>query len=148
MDSAINIEAWNNFVLRSQPSDYHVGTIERAAAIANLYMGVANNGGINSFLTFNNDLDATEVSEALILVGAMEAAKQFNHVLQGLKVPIPASSQDARWKLLERHWTTSLDAHDVLSADANEDLLRALRLHVEANNEFYLTLKPSRESSR
>lgn len=140
MDSA-NIEAWNNFVLRSQPSDFQVGNPLRAAAIANRYWGSANNGGINSFLTVSYDLDATETLEALISIGASEAAKQFNSVLLGLRVPLPASSQDDRWSLLERHWNESLDAHDLLSEEADRDLSRALKRHVKANEDFYLALK-------
>ena len=141
MDTSPNIEAWNNFVLLSQPSDYQVGTIERAAAIANLYVGLANNGGINSFLTCTNRLDATEVLESLVSIGALEAAKQFNMVLRGLKTSVPASSPEARFILLERHWTNLLDELDILSEEANADLRRALELHVTMHEAFYQELK-------
>jgi hypothetical protein len=139
--ASLSVEAWNNFVMASVPSNYQSGSKKRAAAIANRYWGLANNGGINYFLTCSYDFDATEVLESLILVGALEAAKQFNRVIQELKVPILASSQDARWSLLERHWPQSMDAHDVLSHDADRDLLRALNLHVQAYEDFYLALK-------
>jgi hypothetical protein len=81
------------------------------------------------------------VLESLISVGALKAAKQFNLVLRGLKAPVPATSQEARFILLERHWPSSLDEHDVLSEEANQDLLRALERHVTMNETFYLTLR-------
>ena len=61
MNGAPTPDAWNNFVMNSRPAAYARGTNARAAAIANLYMGLANNGGINSFLTCSYDLDASEV---------------------------------------------------------------------------------------
>jgi hypothetical protein len=42
--------------------------------------------------------------DALVLVGARKAANDFDLVLRGLGVPVRASSQDARWDLLEEHW--------------------------------------------
>lgn len=141
MNMSRNIEAWNKFAMQSSPSDFQVGTPLRAAAIANRYWGSANNGGINSFLTVSYDLDAKEILEALILIGALEAAKQFNRVLLALRVPLPVSSQDDRWNLLERHWTESMDSHDLLSEEADRDLSRALKIHVEAYEDFYISLE-------
>ncbi len=143
MAASLSTEAWNNFVMHSQPKDYQAGSIKRAAAIATLYMGLANNGGINSFLTCSHELDAREVLESLVSVGALMAAKQLNLVLRELKVPVPASSQEARFNLLMRHWPSSLDELDVLSREADEDLFRALEQHVTAHEAFYLTLKSS-----
>ena len=34
-------EAWNNFVLRSKLDDFEVGSVRRSAAIAKLYMNLA-----------------------------------------------------------------------------------------------------------
>lgn len=133
-------EAWNNFVMHVAPNDFETGSSYRTAAIANLYMGLSNNGGINSFLTFSHEFDAKEVLEALVSIGALTAAKQFNQVLQSLNVPVPASSQEARFQLLERHWPSLLDELDVLSQEADRDLLRALEQHVAKHETFYLTL--------
>jgi hypothetical protein len=140
-DSPSN-EAWNNFVMRSLPDDHQAGSSKRSAAIASLYMGLANNGGINSFLTSTCELDAAEVLEALISVGALAAAQQLKVVLRGLGVPVPVSSQEARFELLERHWSEDLDKYDVLTAQADKDLLRALQHHVRQHEAFYLALRP------
>src|SRR6266852_6309203 len=101
MANSPNVDAWNNFVMRSQPSHYQVGSSKRSAAIAKLYMGLANSGGLNSFLTCSWELDASEVLAALVSVGALKAAQQFDLVLRGLGAPVPSSSQEARFRLLE-----------------------------------------------
>jgi hypothetical protein len=141
MANSPSIEAWNNFVMCSQPSDYQAGSNKRSAAIASLYMGLANNGGINSFLTCSYELDAAEALEALVSVGAFKAAQELSLVLRGLGAPVPSSSQEARFRLLEQHWSDTLDEHDYLSADANEELLRALQRHVQQHEAFYIALK-------
>jgi hypothetical protein len=133
-------EAWNNFVMNSQPSDYQLGSIKNSAAIAKYYMGQANSGGINSFLTYSYELDAIEVLEALSSVGAFVAAEQFNRILKGLDIPVPASSEEARWELLEHNWLDSLNDHDFLSDEADKDLMCALEQHVRQNEDFYLAL--------
>jgi hypothetical protein len=96
------VQAWNNFVMRSDPSSHEQGSRKRAAAIACLYMGLANNGGLNSFLTSTCDLDASEVVDALTVVGAHLAARQLDRVVQGLGKPLRRSSQEERertcWK--------------------------------------------------
>lgn len=130
--------AWNNFGMSSRPEDYPLGSIRRAASIANRYMGGANNGGLNAFLTNNWELDASEVLNSLKTIGADEAAKQFELVLKGLGVPVPASTQDERWELLEQHWTEELNDHDILSDEADRSLTAALERHVAENEAFYL----------
>lgn len=79
------VQAWNNFVMRSDACAHEQGSRKRAAAIACLYMGLglANNGGLNSFLTSTCDLDACEVVAALTAVGAHLAARQLEKVVQG-----------------------------------------------------------------
>jgi hypothetical protein len=134
-------EAWNNIVMNSQPGEYPKGSIKNAAAIANRYMGGANGGGLNSFLTNNWELDAAEVYESLEKVGALVAAKELKRVMDGLGVPVPASSQDERWDLLEQHWSDELNDLDFLSSEADEDLMRALEKHVQENEEFYHSLE-------
>src|SRR6185503_5800830 len=105
------VVAWNNLVMRSDPSAYQKGSDKRAAAIAARYMSLANNGGINSFLTCSNDLAASEVLEALVAVGALTAAKEFGHVLRGLGGSLPAASQAERFHLLGRLWRKSLNEY-------------------------------------
>ena len=77
---------WNNFVVNSSPASYEPGSSKRAAAIASLFMGGADNGGLNSFLTSTHYLDASEVLGALIDLGASATAHQLKVVLQGLGV--------------------------------------------------------------
>jgi hypothetical protein len=134
-------EAWNNFVMNSFPEDYPKGSIKNAAAIASRYMSGANGGGLNSFLTNSWELDAAEVCESLEKVGALIAANELRRVLGGLGVPVPPTSQDDRWNLLERHWTDELNDLDFLSDAADRDLMRALEIHVQENEKFYLALE-------
>lgn len=134
-------DAWNNFVMRSQPDDYELGSSKRLAAIAKMYMGQANRGGINSFLTNAWELDATEVLEALQSIGAVTAAKEFAYVLSELGAPIPSSSQDVRWRLLEQRWSDALNEHDLLSDEADKELMRTLGQHVLEHEDFYLKLE-------
>lgn len=136
-------EAWNNFVMRASPDDHEKGSTKRAAAIASLYLSLANNGGINSFLTSSNEYDSMEVLEALIDIGALKAAHEFQIVLGLLRTPIKASSERARFDLLEKIWTDEIDDRglDVLSEDADKDLVQALERHVRENEDFYLTLR-------
>lgn len=141
MDVRPDPKAWNNFVMHSKPSEYDVGSSKRSAAIANLYMGLVNNGGINSFLTCTCELDAAEVVDALHAVGACIAAKQLGDVLRMLDSPLPASSQDVRWKLLEECRSDVSNEGDMLSEDADRELMRVLERHVRDNEEFYLALK-------
>jgi hypothetical protein len=131
-------EAWNNFVMNSQPDDHPVGSSKRAASIAKQYMSLANHGGLNSFLTNNWDLDAAEVVEALLAVDAQVAAKELGDVLCMLGVAVPAQSQDARWDLLEQHWSDEMNDHDFLSEAADGELMRVLEQHVREHEEFYL----------
>ncbi|MDU8941878.1 hypothetical protein [Ovoidimarina sediminis] len=54
----------------------HVPAVGRAAAIACRYLGSANNGGLNAFPSRSHDLDAGEVLDAIVTLGAAEAADQ------------------------------------------------------------------------
>jgi hypothetical protein len=90
------VQAWNNFVMRTDACAHEQEGRKRAPAIACLYMGLANNGGLNSFLTSTCDLDAREVVDALTAVGAHLAARQLEKVVQGLGKPLPRSSQEER----------------------------------------------------
>lgn len=141
MEVRPSTEAWNNFVLRSKPSAYEVGSSKRSAAIANLFMGLANNGGINSFLTSSYKQDASEVLDSLLSIGALMAAKQLGNVLRELGSSLPPSSQEARWSVLDHCWSESLDEYDTLSEEADHELMRVLECHVYDNEEFYLALE-------
>jgi hypothetical protein len=134
------VQAWNNFVMRSDAYAHEQESRRRAAAIACLYMGLANNGGLNSFLTSTCDLDACEVVDALAGVGAHLAARQLEKVVQGLGKPLRRSSQEERWNLLEQYWTQELDDFDVHSSEADAELIAALEQHVRENEAFYLSL--------
>src|SRR5580704_9093958 len=132
--------AWNNFVMKCEPADFDVGDSRRSAAIAAMYMGVANNGGLNHFLTACHELGGDEVIDALTEVGAVTAARQLRTVVEGLGVPLPSTSQEARWDLMDKHWKEALDVHDVLSTEADDELMEVLERHVRENEAFYLSL--------
>jgi hypothetical protein len=134
------VQAWNNFVMLSTPSSHEQGSLLRAAAIASLYMSLANNGGLNSFLTSTNDFDASEVVDALKAVDAHLAATELEEVVQALGTALPRSSQEERWNLLDQYWTDELDDFDVLSSEADDELLAVLGRHVRENEAFYLSL--------
>jgi hypothetical protein len=104
-------------------------------------MNGANGGGINSFLTNSWDLDAKDVVNALKHIGAMTAAKELEYILAKIAVPIPVSSQDARWDLMEKHWHEEFNEHDFLSDESEKDLMLNLEKHVQQNEEFYLSLE-------
>ena len=131
-------EAWNNFVLRSGLPLPEGSQQYRAATIAALFMGLANNGGLNSFLTSSYELDAQEVVDALKAVGAGNAARQLEEVMQGLATSLPPMPQEERWGLLDRNWTDELDELDVLSREADTELVIALQRHVSRNEAYYL----------
>jgi Domain of unknown function (DUF4375) len=126
--------------MHSDPASYELGSGMRAAAIANLFLGAANNGGLNSFLTSNYDLDVEEVLDALTALGAAKAARQLDAILSGLGSRLPASTQDERWSILEERWQEDLDEYDVLSKDADAELMAVLETHVAANQAFYSRL--------
>lgn len=132
--------AWNNFVMANEPQLHQVGSERRAAATASLFSGLANNGGLNSFLTSTYDLNPQEVVEALLSVGAPKAAYQLGRVLRGLGRPLGISTQHVRWEVLDRHWTDALDEIDTLSEEADAELTAALERHVERDQEFYRSL--------
>ena len=138
MGASNEMIAWNNFVMSADPELFEVGDERRNAAIACLYMGGANNGGLNAFLTNYSDLDAQEVLQSLEKVGANPAADQLREVLAKLGEPLPAANQDERWDKLERLWTDELDDMDVLTTEADESLVAALEAHVSKNLEYYL----------
>jgi hypothetical protein len=134
-------EAWNNFVMSSQADRYKKGSMKWAAFIAKYYMNQVNGGGINSFLTNSWDMDAKDVVSAIRAIGALTAAREFEHVLEQLGVPVSVSSQDARWDLMEKHWPDKLNENDFLSDEAEKDLIQRLESHVLQNEKFYLTLE-------
>jgi|CXWL01.1.fsa_nt_gi hypothetical protein len=140
MDIKPSTQAWNNFVTYSKPYSYEVGSDKRSAAIACLFMGLANNGGINYFLTYSCEHDASEVVGALRDVGALIAAKQLDDILRALGAQLPASSPDLRWTLLDEVWLESLNKADVLPEEADRELMQVLSQHVRDNEEFYLAL--------
>lgn len=103
-------------------------------------MGLANNGGLNNFLTNTWDLDAQEVFAALKSTGAVSAAGQLGRILEGIGVPLPAMSQAERWDILEKRWTDDLDDLDLLSDQSDKELMSALERHVAADEDYYLSL--------
>ncbi len=133
-------EAWNNLVLESDPMTLPRGSSYRAASLAALYMGLANSGGINSFLTCTAELDAEEFVLALEQIGASTAASELKKIVSGIGVPILKSSREERWELLDRHWPSELNELDFLSEEADSELLEVLAAHVAANEEYYLKL--------
>jgi len=132
--------AWNNFVLLSDPSVLEIGSDMRAAALASLFLSGANNGGLNSFLTASFEYDPIEVHSALASVGAPKAAQQLGKILDRLDSPLQPSTQEMRWDQLDRLWTADLDQYDVLSEEADNELMRALARHVSINEAYYLGL--------
>jgi len=138
MDEAQQMTAWNNLVMNAEPSDFEAGDKRRAAAIASTYMGLANNGGMNSFLSCSHDLDAREVLASLEALGALIAAAQFKAVLEQLGDDLPACKYDDREDALDRLWSDDLNEMDFLSGEADQDLAKALERHVEEFIEFYL----------
>jgi len=143
MTEAEQMAAWNNLVMNAYPIVYKKGDERRAAAVASIYMGGATNGGINSFLTSSWDLDAREVLAALETLSAVVAAEQLRQVLEALGDPLPAATQDERWDRLENLWTDKLDALDVLSEEADKDMVAALERHVSKYSEHYLDMTVS-----
>ena len=140
MGDSNEMNAWNNLVMNADPELFEVGDERRNAAIACLYMGGANNGGLNAFLTNYSNLDAQEVLQSLEKIGANPAANQFRGVLDKLGEPLPVATEDERWDKLERLWTDKLDEMDVLSSEADESLMVALEAHVSKHMEYYLKL--------
>ena len=132
------VTAWNNLVMNADPELHEVGDEMRSAAIACLYMGGANNGGLNAFLTNYSDLDAQEVLQSLEKLGANPAADQLRSVLEKLGEPLPATTEDERWDKLERLWTDELDEMDALTIEADESLVATLETHVSKHMEYYL----------
>jgi hypothetical protein len=135
------VVAWNTLVMNADPTKFPQGDIKRSAAIASIYMGIANNGGINHYLTYSHALDGDETYDALIALAANIAASEFSIVLEKLGEPLKATSQDARWDTIERLWTEELDAMDVRTKDADKDIVRALNKHINEHGAFYLGLK-------
>lgn len=132
--------AWNNFVLKSDPSDLELDDPKRSAAIASQFMGGANNGGINSFLTATPHVSGQEVVDALATIGAKSAAAQLRAVLAAIGEPIIRCSEVERWEELNRLWSDKLDFLDRLSEQADAELLKALECHVESELRYYLML--------
>ncbi len=135
-----SIRAWNNFVMLSEWDSYEPGSSKRSAAIASLFMALANNGGLNSFLTSAYDIDAQEVLSALSSVGARKAATQLEAILQGIGIALPISTQSERWNALDQFWTDSLNEFETLSGEADDELMSVLTRHVQEHEAFYFEL--------
>ncbi len=140
MGGSNEVNAWNNFVMNADPELFEDGDERRNAAIACLYMGGANNGGLNAFLTNHSGLDAQEVLQSLENISAHPAAHPFRGVLDALGEPLPVATEDERWDKLERLWTDKLDEMDTLTSEADESLMIALKAHVSKHMEYYLKL--------
>ncbi|MFC4215397.1 DUF4375 domain-containing protein [Pseudophaeobacter arcticus] len=138
MGDANKETAWNNLVMNADPELYEIGDERRNAAIACLYMGGANNGGVNAFLTNYSDLDGQEVLQSLQKIGANPAAAQFRGILAALGEHLPTATEEERWEKLERLWTDELDEMDLLTSDADKSLVTALEAHVSKHIEYYL----------
>ena len=139
MSGSNEMIAWNNLVMNADPELFEVGDEKRSAAIVCLYMGGANNGGLNAFLTNYSDVDGQEVLQALEKIGANPAADQFRDVLKSLGGYLPATTQEERLDQLEQLWTDELDKSDFLTAEAGESLVAALETHVSKHIEYYLS---------
>lgn len=131
-----SIDAWNNFVMQMEIAP-DLSPEMRAAAIANRFMALANNGGLLHFLEASAEIDAAEVQQALAVIGATAASQQLGAVLSALGTPLPAASDDARVLLLESLWREDLDPLDALSEDSDASLMVALERHVAANEAYY-----------
>ena len=140
MTDAEQTRAWNNLVLHASPDAFEKGDRRRAAAIACRYMAVANNGGLNSFLTNSWDLDTLEVVSSLEMLGANTAARQLRHLLDQLDDPLRAMTQDERWNRLDELWKDELDALDMLTDESERDLVAALEKHLSRNFDYYLSI--------
>ncbi len=138
MDENEKLSAWNNMVANADPSAFERNDMRRAAAIACRFMGSASNGGLNGFLTVAHDLDASEVLASIEGIGAHFAAAEFQVVLDGLGGSLPAATQDERWDQLDELWTDQLDEFDILTVEADRDLVVALEKHVEEFSSYYL----------
>lgn len=147
MTSDNEISAWNNMVTHADPSAFEKGDKRRSAAIACVYMTLANNGGLNSFLTSSYDMDAAEVLSALEEIGAITAANQLRSVLDRLGEPLPVMSQDERWDRMAELWGDDLDALDVMTEEADRDLVVALKRHVSENVDYYSNFVAHRTST-
>ena len=84
--------AWNTLVMNADPTKFSQGDIKRSSAIASIYMGIANNGSINHYLTYSHALNGGETYDALIDLGANIAASEFRIVLEKLGEPLKATS--------------------------------------------------------
>lgn len=132
--------AWNNLVMNADPELYGLGDERRDAAMACLYMGGANNGGLNAFLTNYSNLDGQDVLKSLERIGANAAADQFREVLKALGGHLPAATQEDRWDQLEVLWTDELDDGDFLTIEADKSMVTALESHVSKHIEYYLSI--------
>lgn len=135
-------QAWNGFV-SSHPDDCEYGSQKWSAALALLYMNLANNGGINSFLTCTHDIASDDVLLALSMIGADESSRQLAQVIEDLGCSLPAATQDERWDVLDRMWSDKLDELDILSEKADAELMKVLTAHVAAEQDYYLSIQPS-----
>ena len=143
MSESSEHQAWNNFVLNSYPPSAETDSKCRAAAVASLYMGTANNGGINSFLTVTPELNTQSVLEALQELGLNETAAQFSAVIKGLGQHLPTATSDERCDILDQLWTEDLDALDTLTVQSDAELMRVLERHVSEREAYYASMNRS-----
>ena len=101
---------------------------------------LANNGGLNSFLTSTYGLDAHEVLGALSDVRESKAESQLEYVLDRPGTALPASSQGQLWNAIDQFWTDSFDEFDTLSSEAENELMSVFGQHVQEHETFYLGL--------
>ncbi len=139
--------AWNNLVMNADPSVFEHNDKRRAAAIACIYMSLANNGGINNFLTSAYDLDSNEILASLEDIGANLAANELRNLLNRLGKSLPASTESERWDCLDELWTDQLDEFDMLTTESDQDLMVALEKHVKEYANYYLGKSGSDESN-
>jgi hypothetical protein len=140
MGDTRKMTAWNNMVMNAEPKLYELGDERRDAAITCLYMGGANNGGLNAFLTNCSVLDGQDVLQSLQEIGATAAADQFREVLKSLGGHLPAATQEVRRGQLENLWTDELDDGDFLTVEADRSMVTALEAHVSKHIEYYLSI--------
>lgn len=135
-----SIQAWNNFIFKSEPNAYEKGSPRWAAATAADFMGLACNGGLYYFLDSSCDLDPRDVVDALKLIDAGHCTTRLDLILNELGRPLPVSTTEERESILRECWKESLNEIDTLSGVPYADLIAALEAHVKSDEAFYLSL--------
>ncbi len=134
-------QAWNNFVMLSEPEHHEWGSPRRAAAIASLFNAISGNGGLVHFLDFSHHLDAEEVLAALGGIGAGKAQRQLEHVIERMGCALPVMDEKEREDIISRCCPEDLEAYeDCLTEVAERELLAAMEAHVAAHEAYYAGL--------